>query len=501
MPGESGEATKNLFDLLVSQLSDFVIVLADAGGRFISWHPGVEAQLGYRREEFIGQAAEILLPEQDRLAGVGRRELETAAKQGHASDTRWLVRKGGQQVLVEGVTVGLRENGELVGFGKVLRDVTERKIAEDNLRALAEALDQAAIIVRRWDGTIDHWTAGCEQLYGWTAQEAIGHVCQELLGTKFPISLEQIQRQLLRSGRWEGEVEHTSRQGAKLAIATHWVVISDDQQAPRTIIETQTDVTSRVQMQQEIETANERLRSMAIELERSNQELEEFARIASHDLSAPITSTRWLVDLLASRHSAQLNEEGKKIVQQAVQGLERMSNLVEGILAHAQVGRTAIGSSEPISAKDAVLVAIDNLRRDIDTSGATITVGDLPEVEVDPQALTRLFQNLLSNAIKYRRPDVAALIQVSASRDHGSMWLFEVKDNGMGIEPEWYERIFMPMQRRHGREISGSGIGLATCKKIVTRAGGRIWVESKIGSGSSFCFTLPGPVSSEAHSK
>src|SRR5579875_3301094 len=417
MPGESGEATKNLFDLLVSQLSDFVIVLADAGGRFISWHPGVEAQLGYRREEFIGQAAEILLPEQDRLAGVGRRELETAAKQGHASDTRWLVRKGGQQVLVEGVTVGLRENGELVGFGKVLRDVTERKIAEDNLRALAEALDQAAIIVRRWDGTIDHWTAGCEQLYGWTAQEAIGHVCQELLGTKFPISLEQIQRQLLRSGRWEGEVEHTSRQGAKLAIATHWVVISDDQQAPRTIIETQTDVTSRVQMQQEIETANERLQSMAIELERSNEDLEEFARIASHDLSAPIISTRWLVDLLSSRHSDQLDADGKKYLHQISHGLERMADLIEGVLAHAQVGRSAIGSSETVDTEQCFNSALDDLRREIEISGATVTHDPLPQIRIQPQALHQLFQNLLSNAMKYRRPDVAALIQISATRN------------------------------------------------------------------------------------
>jgi PAS domain S-box-containing protein len=494
MASDPRETRQQLFDVLVSQLSEFVIVLADREGRFISWHPGVEVQLGYSREEFVGKPAEMLLTEGDRARGVGKAELETAAEKGRASDTHWLVKKGGEQVLVEGVTLGLSHNGEVIGFGKVLRDITEQKIAGENLRALAEALDQAAIIVRSWDGTIDHWTAGCEQLYGWSAEEAIGYNSHELLQTKYPVPLEQIHKQLLTSGRWEGEVEHFSRNGTKLAVATHWVVISDDMQPPRTVIETQTDVTSRVLMQQEIENANERLRSMALELERSNQELEEFARIASHDLSAPITSTRWLIDLLAARHSSQLSEEGRKILAQAAQSLERMGLLVEGILAHAQVGQSAIGSSESIPANDALMIALDNLRRDIDTSGAKITAGELPEVAVDPHALTRLFQNLLSNAIKYRRPGVPPEIRITASHNPDGMWLFEVKDNGMGIEPEWFERIFMPLQRKHGREISGSGIGLATCKKIVTRAGGRIWVESRLGEGSRFCFTLPGPV-------
>ena len=113
-----------------------------------------------------------------------------------------------------------------------------------------------------------------------------------------------------------------------------------------------------------------------------------------------------------------------------------------------------------------------------------------------PPALNQLLQNLLSNALKYRRPEVPPVIKVRAERQ-GAMWKMAMEDNGMGIEPEWFERIFQPMQRRHGMEIAGSGIGLATCKKIVTRAGGRIWVESEIGSGSTFFFTLPGPAAPE----
>ena len=115
----------------------------------------------------------------------------------------------------------------------------------------------------------------------------------------------------------------------------------------------------------------------------------------------------------------------------------------------------------------------------------------LPEVQMDAQALNQLFQNLLSNAIKYRRPDVPPAIRVGATRQ-GAMWLFSVADNGMGIARDWFERIFQPMQRAHGSHIAGSGIGLATCKKIVSRVGGAIWVDSEPGQGSTFYFTLPG---------
>jgi signal transduction histidine kinase len=120
--------------------------------------------------------------------------------------------------------------------------------------------------------------------------------------------------------------------------------------------------------------------------------------------------------------------------------------------------------------------------------------GSLPELYIEAQPLARLFQNLISNAIKYRREGIVPEISIGARRD-GEMWMISVSDNGIGIEPDWHDRIFEPMQRRHSAKIAGSGIGLATCRKIVSRAGGRIWVESKVGEGSTFYFTLPGPES------
>jgi PAS domain S-box-containing protein len=371
-------------------------------------------------------------------------------------------------------------------------EITQRKPSEDDLTALARALDQSTVIVRQNDGTIDHWTAGCERLYGWTAEEAVGKPVQQLLQTTFPAPLDQIQQQLLDSGTWNGELEHVRRDGSRVFVSTHWVLLEDPQNEPLRVIETHSDITARLEIQRELETANLRLKKMALELERSNQELEEFARIASHDLSAPLTSTRWLVDLIRARKGPGLDEQAVRCLDQITQNLTRMMDLVEAVLTHARVGTSAIGTSDTTDCNAALKVSIDNLSKDIDLTKASIERQHLPAVFVEREALAQLFQNLLSNAIKYRRPEMAAVIKVGAEWHDGS-WLFSVSDNGMGIEPEWHERIFQPMQRRHGSDIAGSGIGLATCKKIVTRAGGRIWVESKVGDGSRFLFTLPGP--------
>jgi PAS domain S-box-containing protein len=492
MPTEQFQAErKGLLDLLVSELSEFIIVLANVEGRFSSWHPGVLHQFGYEAAEFIGMPISILYPESDRSNGEPERELATAASTGKASDTRWLQTKSGKLVLVEGVTLGLRdESGQLAGFGKVLRHVTERRATEVRLKALTTALEQSTVFIRQLDGTITHWTKGCERLYGWSSSEAIGRYSSDLLRTNFPQPLTLIQDQLMRTGVWQGELGQTRRDGSYVYVSADWVLLTDPATEQTVVICTHTDITSRVQVQAELEVVNSQLERMTLELERSNRELEEFARIASHDLSAPITSTRWLVDLLKAKHSNDLGPDGQKIVRQIGTGLQRMSELVDAVLQHAKVGTTPIGSEEGSDSAAALSAAIEDLRKGIETSGAQISFGELPKVRMTAQALTQLFQNLLSNAIKYRKPDITLEISVVAERD-GNSWQFSVSDNGIGIEAEWLERIFQPMQRRHGPEIAGSGIGLATCRKIVTRAGGAIWAESEVGKGTTIRFTVP----------
>jgi PAS domain S-box-containing protein len=370
--------------------------------------------------------------------------------------------------------------------------MTEQNSTAENLLALAQFLDQSAVIVRQWNGAIGQWTTGCGRLYGWTAEEAVGKTVQDLLKSRYPGRISDIESALRLTGAWQGEVEQVRKDGERVLVSASCTTVHDSTERYPAVVEMHTDITPRLHVQRELEAANRRLASMALELERSNDELEQFARIASHDLSAPITSTRWLVDLLQARHSTRLDENGKKILSQVSQGLDRMSDLVEAVLTHARVGTTAISSLEAVPATEAVAIALENLRNQVETCKASVQFDGLPMVNIDKQTLSQLFQNLLSNAIKYRRPKVAPRVEISAAWRQ-PLWEFGVADNGIGIEPEWFERIFQPMQRLHGSEIAGSGIGLATCKKIVTRVGGEIWVESQKGVGSRFLFTIPGP--------
>lgn len=498
MADEAPLTHKDLLELLVRRLQDFVIVLMDPDGNFLSWHEGVEKQLGYSADEFIGTNGEILLPWADRLKGRFRRELQQAAETGVASDTTWLVTKTGRPIFVDGVALALRrpETHQLLGFGKVIRDITERKSTEDALKTLTRALDQSVVFITGWSGIIEHWTSGCQRLYGWTTAEAVGHPTDEILQTAQSIPIASIQAQLIKEGTWQGELHQKRKDGTSVYVSAHWTMLSESRGEQPGIIATHTDITSRLQIQQELESANERLRTMALELERSNAELEEFARIASHDLSAPITSTRWLVELLASRHGQQLTADGQSCVRQISLGLDRMKDLVEAILAHAKVGKRPIGAIEPTTADEALDIAIDNLQKDLNLSGAQLSRDPLPKLLIETQPLAQLFQNLLSNAIKYRRQEIPLRIEVSAVRD-GQAWTVRVKDNGVGIDSKWLERIFQPMQRLSRPDIAGSGIGLATCKKIVERASGRIWAESEPGVGSTFCFTVRGPAAQE----
>ena len=480
-----------LLDSFIGQLNEFVIVLLDNDGCFLSWHPGVERLLGYAEDEFLGQHLAILYPPAERVRGVAERELEEARTTGRSSDTRWLIKKNSNRLYVDGITIALRDNGgSLLGYGKVIHDVTARRNAEEGLRALTRALGVSTVIVRDWDGKINHWTEGCERLYGWSKADAVGQPVHKLLQTRFEEPRELIQDRLRQSGEWKGEVEQTSRNGTKLHVLMDWVLLPGESSESSSVIETHSDITDLVEMQREVDQANRRLEDLAAELERSNHELEEFARIASHDLNSPITSTRWLIDLTRARYKDQLDEGGHESLQQASANLERMSELVDAVLTHARVGRDAIRSQEPVACEAALQTALSNLGLEIQKSAAEITNEPLPEVHVRFEPLTQLFQNLISNAIKYRRPDLPPRLQIKAEREANS-WRLSFQDNGIGIAPEYQNRIFRPMQRLHGHEISGSGIGLATCKKIVERAGGRIWVESAEGQGATFFVVLP----------
>jgi light-regulated signal transduction histidine kinase (bacteriophytochrome) len=244
---------------------------------------------------------------------------------------------------------------------------------------------------------------------------------------------------------------------------------------------------------EELARSEARLRRLSEELERSNAELEQFAYEASHDLQEPLRMVASYTALLGETYKGKLGPDADKYIGYAVDGARRMQALINDLLQYSRVGRKQ-GALAAVSMNAAFEQALVNLQAAIWDSAATVTRDDLPSVRGDQVLLTQVFQNLVGNAVKFRGTAPPA-VHVSAVRS-GSEWVFSVRDNGIGFDPRYAERIFVLFQRLHGRDrYQGTGIGLAVCKKVIERHGGRIWAESKPGQGSTFSFTIP--VSSE----
>jgi signal transduction histidine kinase len=249
-------------------------------------------------------------------------------------------------------------------------------------------------------------------------------------------------------------------------------------------VTTYTDVTER-------KRAEQALAERAKELQRSNAELEQFAYIASHDLQEPLRMVASYCQLLQRRYKGKLDADADEFIGYAVEGAGRMQRMINDLLNYSRVGRRG-GQFEAVAMRDIVDGVLKNLELAIRDAGAAIVVGDLPTVHGDRTLLHQLLQNLVGNALKFRR-DAPVRVEVSAERD-GDLWRFRVADDGIGIDAEYLERIFLIFQRLHERgKYPGTGIGLAVCKKVVEHHGGRIWVESTPGQGSTFIFTLPAP--------
>ena len=242
-------------------------------------------------------------------------------------------------------------------------------------------------------------------------------------------------------------------------------------------------------LEKRVAERTEELAERARDLARSNSELQQFAYVASHDLQEPLRMVASFTQLLAKRYGDKLDDDARDFINYAVDGATRMQTLISDLLSYSRVGTQArpFESTDCDAVLERVLV---NLRLAIDESGATIVQDPLPVVLGDPQQIGQLFQNLIANAIKFRGTQPPC-VQIHAQR-HGSDWCISIRDNGIGVAPEQADRIFVIFQRLHTKtEYPGTGIGLAVCKKIVERHGGRIWVESNPGAGSAFCFTLP----------
>jgi PAS domain S-box-containing protein len=462
----------------IVESSDDAIISKDLNGIITSWNKGAERMFGYTAVETVGQPITILIP-------VGRLDEEpkilARLRRGERVDHFETVRqcKDGSLIDISLTISPIKDTrGDIIGASKIARDITDRKRYERRLAEQAHLLDLTgdAILVRDGGDRILEWNRAAGAMYGFAREEALGRVSHDLLRTKFPKPLPDILEILLRDGHWSGELIHARRDGSPIVTLSRWVAERDEKGVVTRILESNNDITERVRMQDE--------------LHRANQDLEQFAFSATHDLQEPLRTISIYSELLTKRFGGALDEEAREFVQYVHNGATRMQTLLRDLLAYTQVAKF----DKPVQIADtneALQAVLSNLAAAVSESGAHITVGPLPSLPVHGTHLQQIFQNLISNAIKYRSPERQPEVHVTAERQN-EQWVFAVCDNGIGIDPQYKENIFGLFKRLHtSDEYSGTGIGLAICQRIVDGYHGRIWVESEPGRGSTFRFTLP----------
>ena len=372
-------------------------------------------------------------------------------------------------------------------------DISERKQAEAALASRRELLELAhdAAFLTDTNAQIHYWNTGAEQTYGYTPAEALGRVSHELLRTEFPEPLAGIRAKVARDGNWDGELVQRRSDGRVIVVMSRWAAHRARDGRLLGTMQANRDITSRKRDEAELVLRAAELEQANVQLARSNEELEQFAYIASHDLSEPLRAISGPISLLARRYHDQIDAEADQFIDFAVDGCRRMQAIIDDLLAFSRAGRVD-GELQSVDCNLLVHTVIAELGQRIAETGATVAVDPLPTVASHPTQLGQVFQNLISNGLKFVGPGVAPEVVVSAEQTTGE-WRFSVTDNGIGIEARHRERIFGMFKRLHGRsEYAGSGIGLALCKRIVQREGGRIGVEeAPSGKGTRFWFALP----------
>ena len=371
-------------------------------------------------------------------------------------------------------------DGNILKWIGTCTDIEDKKREAEAFAARAAIVEAAddAIIGKDMEGKVVTWNGGARRLYGYSAEEVIGHSAAVLIPLEMTDELPQI-LQAIRDGATmeHHETVRVRKDGKRLDVSCTLSPIRDGQGKITGIAGIERDITEAKQSE--------------AELRRSNAELEQFAYVASHDLQEPLRAIAGTVQLLQLSYKGQLDDDADEIIAHAVAAATRMQTLINDLLAFSRLSRHG-NTFAPTDFTTVLTDVLSLLEVAIAESCAVITHDPLPEVMGDASQLRQLLQNLLSNAIKFRgeRP---LQIHISARRDQNT-WLFSVRDNGLGIEGQYFERIFVIFQRLHTRdEYPGTGIGLAVCKKIVERHGGRIWLESEADKGATFHFTIADP--------
>ncbi|KIL96833.1 Phytochrome two-component sensor histidine kinase Cyanobacterial phytochrome B [Paramagnetospirillum magnetotacticum MS-1] len=372
---------------------------------------------------------------------------------------------------------------------ELARTTAMSQVLRESEARLHHAVSEAPIpiMIHAEDGTVTLLSRVWSELTGYGPEDipTIQDWTRRAYGERSEENLARIQASYGMSGpRAEGEREVITASGEVRVWDLRSAPIEALPDGRRLVISMAIDVTDRYHVQEE-------LAGKTTELERSNADLEQFAYVASHDLREPLRMVNSFLGLLDKKFGSTLPDDAREYIAYAKDGAKRMDSLILDLLEYSRIGRKAV-PDQAIDLKPTLDTALSNLALAVEESGATINTPDtMPKLCVDSGEFVRLFQNLIGNALKYRSPDRAPVVSITAEFK-GNAWEFRIADNGIGIEPQYFDRVFQIFQRLHARtETSGTGIGLAICKRVVSRHRGRIWVESVPGEGSTFCFTIP----------
>ena len=369
----------------------------------------------------------------------------------------------------------------------------EIEVAERTQQASLLNLTHDTIFARDMSDVITYWNRGAQELYGWTAEDAIGRNSQHLLQTGFPAPIDDIRAELLRTGRWEGELRKTRADGTQMVVASRWSLRRDEQERAVAILETNNDITERKRREQEIESLNQELAKRSTELESINKELEAFAYSVSHDLRAPLRHIAGYTELLQKKASSGLDEKSNHYILMMLESAKRMGNLIDDLLAFSRIGRAETQKTR-VSLAQLVRDALTEVRQDTDGRNIVWKIGALPDFYGDRSMLRLVLVNLISNAIKFTRTRTQPEIEIGCSEGNGNELVVFVRDNGVGFDMKYVNKLFGVFQRLHrSDEFEGTGIGLATVQRIIHRHGGKVWAEGMVDSGATFYFSAPRP--------